>query len=139
LLQSHSIEVPETVVRRQLELRLRNLARSAIMQGVDPRSDEIDWKTIGQRERERATQDVQSMLLLQRIAEQESLAVSDEEIDAEIKRIASQQGESAVQLKGRLTKEGALDTMRLELKNRKALDFIVQAATVEREVVDGET
>lgn len=138
LLQAHVIEVPTTVLQRQWELRVKKLIRSALLNGIDPRSDEIDWKAISEREREQALEDVRSMLLLRRIAEQEALTVSDEEIDAEIKRIATQRGESAIRLKERLTKEGTLDSMKLELKNRKALDLVLQAATIEREVVDGE-
>lgn len=138
LLRTHVIEVPPTLLQRQWELRMKKLIGSALMEGIDPRSDEIDWKAIGEHEREQALEDVRSMLLLRRIAEQEGLTVSDEEVDAEIKRIAAQRGQSAIQLKERLTKQGAISSMKLELKNRKALDLVLQAATIEREVVDGE-
>jgi trigger factor len=139
LVEAHPIEVPETLVRRRLEARIRNLAQSAVMQGIDPESAEIDWQAVIGSEREKAVQDIRAGLILQRIAELEAISVSTAEVDAEIAQIAAQRRESAIQLRGRLTKEGALDTMKNEMRNRKALELVVKTSVVEREVVNGES
>ncbi|MBI3949158.1 MAG: trigger factor [Acidobacteria bacterium] len=139
LLQAHPVEVPETLVRRRLESRLTNIARSLAMQGIDPDSSGLDWQAIAHGEREQAIRDVRVALILQQIAERESITVSNAEVDAEIARLAAQRRQSAIQLKGRLTKEGTLDSMKNEMRNRKVLELVVKAAAMEREVVDGET
>jgi len=138
LVEAHPFEVPESMVRHRLDTRIRNLAQAAMLQGIDPESKDIDWQAIAQREQEQAIRDVRAALILQHIAEQESLSVSPAELDAAITSLAAQRRESAIQLKGRLTKEGSLDSMKNEMRNRKALEWVVKAAVVEREVVDGD-
>lgn len=138
LVDAHPFEVPESMVRQQLEQRLTQLAQAVAAQGIDPKSADIDWQALADHERENAIRDVRAALLLQEIAEREAIAVSTAELDAEINSLAAQRHESPIQLRGRLTKEGSLDSMKTELRHRKALAWVVGAAVVEREVVDGE-
>jgi len=138
LVDAHPFEVPESMVRHQLEQRLTQLAQAVAAQGIDPKSADIDWQALAHHERENASRDVRAALLLQEIAEREAIAVSNAELDAEINSLAAQRHESPIQLRGRLTKEGSLDSMKNELRHRKALEGVVRAAVVEREVVDGD-
>jgi trigger factor len=131
LVDQHPFEVPSTLVEQRLERRLNNLIRAVAQQGIDPRSAELDWKAIVAGERENAVRDVRATLLLQTIAEQEGIQVTDTEVDGEISRLAASLRQSPIQLKSRLTKEGSLDTIKSEIRNRKALDVVVKTAEVE--------
>jgi len=139
LVEAHAFEVPESFVQQRLEMRMRTMAQSMAARGINPQTADIDWDAVIRRQREISIRDVRGGLLLRRIADLESIDVSDTDVDQEIARLAPMMRESTTQLRGRLTKEGALDSMKNEIKNRKALELIVKAAAVEREVVDGET
>lgn len=133
LVDEHPIEVPETLVKRRLNDRIRRMIASMLDEGIDPRSGDIDWERITDQLREQAIKDVRASLILGRIADLEHITVSTTELEAEIARLARRRGESVIQLKRRLTKEGLLDSIKNEIRNRKALELVMKAAEVERE------
>jgi len=134
LVQEHRFEVPPTVVERLARERLQRLARALAASGEAPPAASLDWEQIARRRVEEAAQEVRAMLILDRIAEQEGIEVSDAEVEAEIARWAAQRQISASELRGRLTKEGGLDTIRDEIRRRKALEVVVAHAEVETEM-----
>ena len=68
--------------------------------------------------------------VLQKVAEVEKLEIEDDDLDAEIDRIADQSGESYRKVKARLEKEELMEALATDLLERKALDLIL-AATYE--------
>jgi trigger factor len=69
--------------------------------------------------------------VLQKVAEVEKLEIEDEDIDAEIDRIADQNGESPRKVRARLEKEDLMEALATDLLERKALDLILSTATYE--------
>jgi trigger factor len=67
--------------------------------------------------------------VLQKVAEVEKLEIEDEDIDAEIDRIADQSGESPRKVRARLDKEDLIEALATDLLERKALDLILSTAT----------
>ena len=130
IVKAHEFPVPEALVERQMDARLERVVRSLAAQGVDPRAVNVDWVSLRQRQRQRAIEDVKAEILLDRIAAAESIEVSEEELSRELGRLAEQTGDSAAALRARLTKEGALDTMRSKVRSGKALDWLLQNSRV---------
>jgi trigger factor len=62
--------------------------------------------------------------LLEKIADEESIAVGDEEINGEIEALAKQTNQAPDAIRARLTRDGALDRIRNRIRNEKALDFL---------------
>jgi trigger factor len=83
--------------------------------------------------RERAGDDVRGSMLLERVAEAENIEVSDEEVEAEIQSMAEGSRQSVEQVRAALTKQGGERSIADRLRNRKALDFLVQHAQVREE------
>ncbi len=69
--------------------------------------------------------------VLQKIAEVEKIEIDDDEIDAEVERIADQSGESPRKVRAQLEREELLETLAAQLIERKALDLILSSATYE--------
>jgi len=69
-------------------------------------------------------------MLLERIAEEEKIDVSDDEIEAEIRAIAEGSKQPIEQVRSVLTKEGGERSIANRLRNRKALDLLVENAQV---------
>ena len=130
LVKLHDFPVPETLVEHQMDVRLERVVRSLAQQGVDPRAVNVDWVTLRRRQEERAKDDVKAELVIDRIASEEKIDVTDEELDHELEHMAGHSGESAEVLRARLTKQGALDRMKAKLRSDKTIDWLGQNASV---------
>jgi trigger factor len=133
LLESHKFEVPETLVGQQTRHRLEGLVRDMISRGIDPRNAELDWGSAQGELREQAEDDVRATMLLEQIAEEEKLTVSDEEVEAELEAIAAASRQTKEQVLGALTKEGGKRSIATSLRNRKAIDLLIENASVTEE------
>ena len=131
LVKQHDFPVPEALVEAQMDTRLERAARSLAVQGVDPRAVNVDWVALRSRQRARSVNDVKAELLLDRIATAEKIDVTDEEMEKEIAEAAARSGESAIALRARLTKQGALDRMKSKLRSDKTIEWLYRTARIE--------
>jgi trigger factor len=131
LVKRHDFPVPEALVENQMDIRLERVVRSLAAQGVDPRAVNVDWVSLRKRQREHAVDDVKAELLLDRIATEEKIEATDEDVEKEIKELAERSGESATALRARLTKQGALDRMKSKLRSDKTIEWMYRNARVE--------
>ena len=113
-----------------MDVRLERVVRSLAQQGVDPRAVNIDWVSLRKRQEERAKDDVKAELVIDRIATEEKIDVTEEELQHELEHLASHSGESAEAIRARLTKQGALDRMKAKLRSDKTVDWLAQNANV---------
>ncbi|HEV7844600.1 MAG TPA: trigger factor [Pyrinomonadaceae bacterium] len=138
LVEAHPFEVPQTLSEHQANNRLEAAVRDMIGRGIDPRGQEINWEGVREQLKAQAEFDVRGSMLLERIAEQEKLEVTDEEIEAEINSMAEASRQSPEQVRAALTKQGGATSIADRLRNRKALDLIVENARVTDEEWRGE-
>lgn len=130
LVNLHEFELPERLVEHQTEHRLESVVRDMIGQGIDPRNPDLQWDKARESLKEQASYDLRSSLLLERIAEAEKIEVSDQEVDDEINALADASRQSADQVRAILTKQGGERSIAGRLRNRKALDLLVENARV---------
>lgn len=125
LVKRNELEVPEALVERQIDVRLERGLRALTQQGM--RAEDIkkmDFERLRVGQREQALSDVKAQLLLEKVAEEEKIEVSDEEIDKEVEALALQAKQPVEAVRTRLTQDGALDRIRIRLRNEKTLDFL---------------
>ena len=130
LVKLHDFPVPESLVEHQMDVRLERVVRSLAQQGVDPRAVNVDWVSLRKRQEERARDDVKAELVIDRIASEEKIDPTDEELQHELEHMAGHSGESAEAIRARLTKQGALDRMKAKLRSDKTVDWLAQNARV---------
>lgn len=130
LVKLHDFPVPESLVEHQMDVRLERVVRSLAEQGVDPRAVNVDWVSLRKRQEDRAKDDVKAELVVDRIATEEKIEVTDEELQHELEHVASHSGESAEAIRARLTNQGALDRMKAKLRSDKTVDWLAQNAQV---------
>jgi len=130
LVKLHDFPVPESLVEHQMDVRLERVVRSLAQQGVDPRAVNVDWVSLRKRQEDRAKDDVKAELVIDRIASEEKVDVTEEELDHELEHMAGHSGESAEAIRARLTKQGALDRMKAKLRSDKTIDWLAQNASV---------
>jgi trigger factor len=131
LIKRNEFPVPESLVEGQMDVRLERAVRTLAAQGVDPRAVNVDWVAMRRRQHDRAVDDVKAEIILDRIATEEKIEASEEDLEKEIAHLAEHSGESATALRARLTKQGALDRMKSKLRSDKTIDFLYRSARVE--------
>lgn len=132
----HVFDVPEVLVQAQFKERIQEITRMMAFQGINPQT--LDIKDFVNSQRKGALLDVHNALIIDRVAEQEQIEVTEAEIEAEISRLAESLEMSIEATKSRLTKEDALDSIKSRLRNKKTLDFLVNSAQVTEELVSSE-
>src|SRR5207237_9855747 len=123
LVKRNDFEVPEALVERQIDIRLERGLRALAAQGM--RAEDIkkmDLNRLRAGQRDQALQEVKAALLLEKIAEEEKIEVGDEELDREVEALAKQSKQSTEEIRGRLTRDGALDRIRNRIRNEKTLE-----------------
>ena len=98
--------------------------------GIDPRTAQLDWERAREELKAQAEEDVRATMLMEKIAEAENITVSDEEVEAEIEAIAIAARQSKEQVRAALTKNGGERSIAQRLRNRKALDLLIENARV---------
>ena len=125
LVGRNDFEVPESLVDRQIDLRLERGLRALAAQGMKMEDmKKMDLQRLRAGQRDQAVQDVKSSLLLGRIAELEHIEVSEDELDKEFEALARQSEQSLEAVRTRLTQDGGVDRIRNKIRSEKTLDFL---------------
>jgi trigger factor len=130
LAQRVPFDAPEVLVAREVDRRVEEFVHQLIEQRIDPMRAQIDWEQFRNEQREPAVNTVKCMLILDEIARREKLAVSDEELDAEVEKFAAGANQPIDVVRARLEKEGAIGRVYAGLRREKAIDFALGNATV---------
>ncbi|HYL51945.1 MAG TPA: trigger factor, partial [Acidimicrobiia bacterium] len=128
------VEPPSTLVDAETRRRVEDLAHRLSHQGA---SLEQYLEATGQEPqafldeiRVGAARGVLADLALRAVVAQEEITASDEEVDTEIARLAERTKEKPERVRRQLERGGALDTVRSDVARGKALEFLVDHATL---------
>jgi len=125
LVKRNDFEVPESLIDRQIDLRLERGLRALAAQGMKMEDiKKMDLPRLRAGQRDQAVQDVKSSLLLERIAELEKIDVSEDELDHELNALAQQTKQTPEAVRARLTQDGGLDRIRNRIRSEKTLEFL---------------
>jgi trigger factor len=133
VLLGNPIPLPDGLVEQETLHRLEDIARAMVHQGVEPRTAEIDWSALRQKQEASARKAVHARLVLDAVARAESLDVEPGEVDARLASEARRMGETNTKLRARLEKQGGLETLKTQLVREKSLDFLVSVANIQGE------
>jgi trigger factor len=127
LAEKFAFPVPESMVQEQIDTRLERGLRALAAQGMNPEQmRKLDFARLRGAQRDSAMAEVKTSLILDRIAAEENLTVSDEELDNELQLAAMQSGEPVDTLKVRLTQDGGLARIREQLRREKTATLLYE-------------
>jgi trigger factor len=125
LVKRNDFEVPESLIERQIDLRLERGLRALAAQGMKMEDlKKMDLPRLRAGQRDQSVQDVKSSLLLERIAELEKIETGEDEMNHEIDVLAQQSKQTPEAIRARLTQDGGLDRIRNRIRSEKTLDFL---------------
>jgi trigger factor len=132
LVETHHFDLPETLVERELEAIIRQHMQQQKGDAQKPSGTE-DLTNLRQEHRTEAARRVKLGLVLETIAEKEGLTVTQDDLNAEIMRLASELKMPPNDLV-KMIKAGGQESID-ELRNRtladKALDFVYRNAVIQ--------
>jgi trigger factor len=128
------IEIPDPLVHQEMERRLHDLAHRLEGQGA---TVEQYLAATGQEQeafvaavRQGAMAGVRADLALRAVVAQEGIAATEDELDAEIARLAERMEEKPAKVRRDLDRRGLLEAVRSDIARGKALQLLVDRATV---------
>lgn len=125
-----SVDIPEAMVNTEADRMLQEFEQRLQAQGMTLdmyyQFAQTDAEGMKAQFHEDAEKRVRMNLTLEAISEAENLEVSDEEVDQEIEKMAEMYQRSADEIKQILAMQGGADTLKGDLKVRKAIDFLVE-------------
>ena len=125
LVKRNDFEVPESLVDRQIDLRIERGLRALAAQGMKMEDmKKMDLPRLRAGQRDQAVHDVKSSLLLDRVADLEKIEVGEDELNHELEALARQSKQTPEAVRARLTQDGGLDRIRNRIRSEKTLDFL---------------
>ncbi|XRL95613.1 trigger factor [Bacillus subtilis] len=125
--ENAEIDVPQAMVDTELDRMLKEFEQRLQMQGMNlelyTQFSGQDEAALKEQMKEDAEKRVKSNLTLEAIAKAENLEVSDEEVEAELTKMAEAYNMHVENIKQAI---GSTDAMKEDLKVRKAIDFLVE-------------
>jgi trigger factor len=131
---NNEFELPESLIERQLQIRVQRLLRDLSRQGINPQRLDVDWGKIREDQLQQAIRDVKGSLILDHISEKENVSVADEELEAEIEKIAMETGRPKEKVREVLSRDSALERLRGQIRNKKTLDLLQSKARITQPV-----
>ncbi len=125
-----SIELPASMVDREIDRRLEEFVSRLFQQGVDPMKAGIDWKQFRDEQKSPAEDTVRAALLLDEIAKREKIAVTDEDVKTEIEEYAAQSGREPAAVRATLEKEGGLGRIYAGLRRERTVKWLLEKANI---------
>jgi len=140
LAETHHFEAPDTLVERELtamvrhHLAVRRRQRGAAADFDDPGKRQEEIKRLREEHLPEATRRVKVGLILEAIADKERLTVEEEDVSAEIDRMASELKLSAEEVRRMVEAGGdeSGDGLRGRILADKALDFVYRHAVIQK-------
>ena len=125
-----TFEVPQALLEREIDRRVEEFVRRLIDQQIDPMKTNINWEEFRERQREAAAEAVRGALVLDEVARREAVAVSADEVEAEVAKYAERTGRTPAAVRARLEKEGGIGRLYSGLRRERAIDFLLSRATI---------
>jgi trigger factor len=130
LAQKHQIEAPEAMVEREAAAVLEELAMTLRATGGRMEGLPDDPEILKTKARETATRRVKESLMLEAVAKQEQLTVTEEELTAEVNALAGLYRQEPAAVRRALEDPARRAGIMGRLLERKALEFLFQHATI---------
>ena len=131
LIENHEFPVPEAYVDRQIDIYIDRFVSDQAAQGRDPRKVQLDRNKVKEAMRDRAVREVKGSLLVDRIAEKEAIATTQDELDREVQRYAKQEREPAAAVRKRWQEDGTLGRIAAAIRSEKTLNYLFEQARKE--------
>ena len=134
IMENTPVVLPESMIRVELDGRLRNLARQfgftierliEMLAQTGEGLDDIEGKW-----RPSAEKSLHSRLIIETIMEEQHVEPSDEDVEKEMENLAAESGDPVDEIKKRYESDNIIGYLREEIRERKTFDMLLAENTV---------
>ncbi len=126
--ESANWDLPEDLVSKQVENALRREILEMQQAGFTSKEILARENELRQRSLSMTRQNLKEHFVLDRLAEEEKIEVTNDDINAEISMMAISRGENPRRVRARMFKSGMIENLEAQIRERKAVDVILDNA-----------
>jgi len=130
LLEANAFEVPESLVVEQTKALVSDMKLRLATQGVDIKNLGVTEEKLQEDYKATAQKQVRTFLILEKIAGQEGIAVTDQEAEDRLKEMSERTHQKFEAVKQYYEKNGLLPEVKAGILRDKALSFLLERADV---------
>lgn len=130
LLRKSRFDLPESVVQDELRMTLQSMIQDIMRRGGDQETLKANRDALVQSAREASEDRVRLNYILLRIAREESIEVSDQEVAQRIDFLAARNRMSSAKLRDQLDKRNGLERLESEIRAQKAMAWVLEQAKI---------
>ena len=130
LISRNPFDVPQSMVEQELQRMVDTIRYRLSAQNLTLEQAGMDEETFKEHNREAAERRVRATILLERIAQQESLEVSDEEVDQGLHESAKDMNQSYEQVRDFYKNNNLMEPYKRQLMEEKVINFLRDHADI---------
>jgi trigger factor len=131
LIQNVQMDLPAKLSEKQAERVISRRAVDLMMRGMPREQVEANVERLRAGAQDEAGRDLKLFFILQKIAADQNVDVSEAELNGRIALLAAQREMRPEKLKQQLAKDGTLSNLYIQMREQKAIDRILEQAKVE--------
>lgn len=147
LLSIHEIELPKTLINRELSFLIERRVKELQQFGIDTRY--LDYRSLAQEFLPQAQSNIKLRYILEKYAQEKGLEATQEDIEEQFEELAKQMGTTKEEVKDYFERENLMEVVKTDALRKKALKDIVSKVKIkeveqekkeeeeEKEVSDG--
>ncbi len=139
LIARNPFEVPQGLVERELQRMVETVRYRLAAQNVTLEQAGIREDSFRQQNRDRAERSARASLLLERLAAEQRLVVSDEDVEEGLRQSAEELNRPLDKVKDFYKKNNLIEPLRRQLLEDKAVRFLLDQALITEAPVDSST
>ncbi len=128
LVSIHEIEIPQTLLNRELSFLIERRVNELKQFGIDTRY--LDYRTMAQEFLPQAQANIKLRYILDKYAEEHGIEATEEDIEEQFEELARQMGATKEEVKEYFEKENLMDVVRSDALRKKALKEIVSKVKI---------
>jgi len=125
ILESANWDLPEDLVLRQVQNAMRREVLEMQQAGFTQQEIRSRQNDLRSNAVTTTRESLKEHFILDKVADQQNINVDDDDIDTEIMMMAYQQGENPRRFRAQLEKNGMMENLGAQLRERKAIDYIL--------------
>ncbi|MCC5823197.1 MAG: trigger factor [Phycisphaerales bacterium] len=131
-----TFDLPEGLTSQQAARNLERRRMELMYRGVDQREIETHMAELRAASAQSAVRELKQFFILNKAAEQLDVQVDEQELNAQIYRIAQEQGQRPDAVRDALIKNGQIQTLFQQVREHKTLDAVLADAAIEEVSAD---
>jgi trigger factor len=131
LLENVQMELPTRLSARQADRVVNRRAMDLMSRGIAREQLEANIERLRNGAQDEAVRELKLFFILQQIATEQNVDVSEDELNGRIAMIAIQRGRRPEKMKQDMAKDGSLSNLYIQVREQKAVDKILESAEIE--------